>query len=88
MKSHDAIQEFFSVNLEVHRRLSDDMVKPIRFLKAWSYSALRKKRFDLERNAALGDYVKQHYGNDFVYVIDWPSLYVPSITCCTKITPA
>ena len=75
-KHHDAILEQFGVKLEVPEtpfpRMS--MTEAYQVLKAMDYKLPPEKKGDLDPGAerALGDYVKKEYGNDFVYVTDWP----------------
>jgi aspartyl-tRNA synthetase len=75
-KHHDAIQEHFGINLEVPQtpfpRMT--MAEAYQILKGLDYRLPPEKKGDLDPGAerALGDYVKQHYGNDFVFVTDWP----------------
>ncbi|MDY0125905.1 MAG: aspartate--tRNA(Asn) ligase [Anaerolineaceae bacterium] len=75
-KHHDQIQEYFDVDLEVPKtpfpRLT--MAEAYQILKGLDYKLPPEKKGDLDPGAerALGDYVKKEYGNDFVYVTDWP----------------
>ncbi|MEL7625282.1 MAG: aspartate--tRNA(Asn) ligase [Anaerolineaceae bacterium] len=75
-KHHDAIQEHFGVDLQVPQtpfpRLT--MAEAYQILKGMDYKLPPEKKGDLDPGAerALGDYVKQEYGSDFVYVTDWP----------------
>ncbi len=75
-KYHDAIAETFGVELEVPAtpfpRLT--MAEAYNILKSMDYKLPPEKKGDLDPGAerALGDYVKETYGNDFVYVTDWP----------------
>ena len=75
-KHHDQIQEYFDVDLEVPQtpfpRLT--MAEAYQILKGLDYKLPPEKKGDLDPGAerALGDYVKKEYGNDFVYVTDWP----------------
>jgi len=73
---HDAIVEHFGVDLEVPQtpfpRMS--MAEAYQVLKAMDYKLPPEKKGDLDPGAerALGEYVKKEFGNDFVYVTDWP----------------
>ena len=75
-KHHDAIQEHFGVNLEVPQtpfpRMT--MAEAYQILKGMDYKLPPEKKGDLDPGAerAIGDYVKQQYGSDFVFVTDWP----------------
>ena len=75
-KHHAAIQEHFGVNLEVPQtpfpRMT--MAEAYQILKGLDYKLPPEKKGDLDPGAerALGDYIKEHYGNDFVFVTDWP----------------
>ena len=50
------------------------MADAYQILKNLNYKLPPEKKGDLDPGAerALGDYVKEHYGNDFVFVTDWP----------------
>ncbi|MDD2521778.1 MAG: aspartate--tRNA(Asn) ligase [Anaerolineaceae bacterium] len=75
-KHHDAILEHFGVDLQVPQtpfpRMT--MVEAYQILKGMDYKLPPEKKGDLDPGAerALGDFVKKEYGNDFVYVTDWP----------------
>jgi len=75
-KYHDAIKANFDVDLEVPTvpfpRLT--MAEAYQILKSKDYKLPPERKGDLDPGAerALGDYVKQTYGNDFVFVKDWP----------------
>ncbi len=75
-KHHNAIQEHFGVNLEVPQtpfpRMT--MADAYQILRGMDYKLPPEKKGDLDPGAerAIGDYVKQQYGNDFVFVTDWP----------------
>ncbi len=75
-KHYDKIVEHFDVELEVpitpFPRLT--MAEAYQILKGLDYKLPPEKKGDLDPGAerALGDYVKKEYGNDFVFVKDWP----------------
>lgn len=75
-KHYDKIVEHFDVELEVPAtpfpRLT--MAEAYQILKGLDYKLPPEKKGDLDPGAerALGDYVKKEYGNDFVFVKDWP----------------
>ena len=75
-KYYDKILEHFGVELEVPAtpfpRLT--MAEAYQILKGLDYKLPPEKKGDLDPGAerALGDYVRQEYGNDFVFVKDWP----------------
>ena len=75
-KHHDAIVENFSVELEVPQTPFPRMTmsEAYQILKSLDYKLPPEKKGDLDPGAerALGDFVKKEYGNDFVYVTDWP----------------
>lgn len=75
-KHYDKIVEHFDVELEVPAtpfpRLT--MAEAYQILKGLDYKLPPEKKGDLDPGAerALGDYVKKEFGNDFVFVKDWP----------------
>lgn len=75
-KHYDKIVEHFDVELEVPTtpfpRLT--MAEAYQILKGLDYKLPPEKKGDLDPGAerALGDYVKKEFGNDFVFVKDWP----------------
>ncbi|HZK17279.1 MAG TPA: aspartate--tRNA(Asn) ligase, partial [Anaerolineaceae bacterium] len=75
-KHGDTIQEHFGLELEVPQtpfpRMT--MTDAYKILKSMDYKLPPEKKGDLDPGAerALGDYVRKEYGNDFVYVTDWP----------------
>lgn len=75
-KYHDQIKEYFDVDFEVPQvpfpRMT--MAEAYEILKSLDYKLPPEKKGDLDPGAerALGDYVKQTYGSDFVFVTDWP----------------
>jgi aspartyl-tRNA synthetase len=75
-KHYDKILEHFGVELEVPAtpfpRLT--MAEAYQILKGLDYKLPPEKKGDLDPGAerALGEYVKKEYGNDFVFVKDWP----------------
>lgn len=75
-KHHDAIVENFGVELEVPQTPFPRMTmsEAYQILKSLDYKLPPEKKGDLDPGAerALGDFVKKEYGNDFVYVTDWP----------------
>ena len=75
-KHHDAIVENFGVELEVPQTPFPRMTmsEAYQVLKSLDYKLPPEKKGDLDPGAerALGDFVKKEYGNDFVYVTDWP----------------
>jgi len=75
-KHHDAIVENFGVELEVPQTPFPRMTmsEAYQILKSLDYKIPPEKKGDLDPGAerALGDFVKKEYGNDFVYVTDWP----------------
>ena len=72
----DAIKEVFGVELEVPQvpfpRLT--MSEAYQILKDQGYKLPPERKGDLDPGAerALGAYVKERFGNDFVFVKDWP----------------
>ena len=72
----DAIKEVFGVELEVPQvpfpRLT--MSEAYQILKDQGYKLTPERKGDLDPGAerALGAYVKERFGNDFVFVKDWP----------------
>lgn len=72
----DAIKEVFGVELEVPQvpfpRLT--MSEAYQILKDQGYKLPPERKGDLDPGAerALGAYVKERLGNDFVFVKDWP----------------
>lgn len=72
----DAIKEVFGVELEVPQvpfpRLT--MSEAYQILKDQGYKLPPERKGDLDPGAerALGAYVKEGFGNDFVFVKDWP----------------
>lgn len=72
----DAIKEVFGVELEVPQvpfpRLT--MSEAYQILKDQGYKLPPERKGDLDPGAerALGAYVKDRFGNDFVFVKDWP----------------
>jgi len=75
-KHHDAIVENFGVELEIPQTPFPRMTmsEAYQVLKSLDYKLPPEKKGDLDPGAerALGDFVKKEYGNDFVYVTDWP----------------
>lgn len=75
-KHHDAIVENFGVELEIPQTPFPRMTmsEAYQILKSLDYKLPPEKKGDLDPGAerALGDFVKKEYGNDFVYVTDWP----------------
>lgn len=75
-KHHDAIVENFGVELEIPQTPFPRMTmsEAYQILKSLDYKIPPEKKGDLDPGAerALGDFVKKEYGNDFVYVTDWP----------------
>lgn len=73
---HDRILEHFGVDLQVPSlpfpRLT--MSEAYQILKAQDYKLPPERKGDLDPGAerALGKYVKDTFGNDFVFVKDWP----------------
>ena len=72
----DAIKEVFGVELEVPQvpfpRLT--MSEAYQILKDQGYKLPPERKGDLDPGAerSLGAYVKERFGNDFVFVKDWP----------------
>lgn len=72
----DAIKEVFGVELEVPQvpfpRLT--MSEAYQILKDQGYKLPPERKGDLDPGAerALGAYIKERFGNDFVFVKDWP----------------
>lgn len=75
-KHGEAILEQFGVELEVPAtpfpRLT--MAEAYQILKSLDYKLPPEKKGDLDPGAerALGEYIKQEYNSDFVFVKDWP----------------
>ncbi len=75
-KFQDAIKEYFDVDLQVPSvpfpRLT--MAEAYQILKGLDYKLPPERKGDLDPGAerALGEYVKQNFGHDFVFVKDWP----------------
>ena len=76
-KHGEQIKETFDVEIEVPQtpfpRLT--MSEAYAILKEMNYKLPPEKKGDLDPGAerALGEYVKEKYGNDFVFVKDWPA---------------
>ncbi len=72
----EAIQEYFGVDLVVPEvpfpRLT--MAEAYAILKDQNYALPPEKKGDIDPGGErlLGQYVKEKYGNDFVFIIDWP----------------
>ena len=75
-KHGEVIQQTFDVKIEVPSvpfpRLT--MAEAYQILKDQDYKLPPERKGDLDPGAerALGAYVKEKYGNDFVFVTDWP----------------
>ena len=75
-KHYDEIEKHFGVALQVPAlpfpRLT--MAEAYQILKGLDYKLPPEKKGDLDPGAerALGEYIRKEYGNDFVFVKDWP----------------